>query len=54
MLSDEDIQKLSSVLATKEDIHDLREETDALRENVQSLVLALDGLTKAITDLRAE
>ena len=54
MLTDEDIKKLSAVLATKDDIKDLREETDALRENVQALTLALDGLTKAINDLRAE
>ena len=54
MLTDQDIQKLSAVLATKEDIKDLREEGDALRENVQALTLAVDGLSKAINDLRTE
>ena len=54
MLTDEDIVKLSAVLATKEDIKDLREETDALRETVQALTLAMDGLTKAITNLNTE
>ena len=54
MLTDEDITKLSAVLATKEDIKDLREETDALHETVQALTVAVDGLTKAITDLSAE
>lgn len=54
MLTNEDVAKLSSVLATKEDIKELREESDALRENSQALTLAVDGLTKAITDLRAE
>lgn len=37
MLTDEDTTKLAAVLATKEDIKDLREETDALRETVQAL-----------------
>ena len=54
MLTDEDIKKLSAVLATKDDIKDLREETDALRETVQALSTSVDGLTKAISDLRAE
>lgn len=54
MLTDQDIQKLAAVLATKEDIKDLREETDALRETVHALTVAVDGLAKAITDLRAE
>ena len=54
MLTDEDITKLSAVLATKEDIRDLREETDALRETMQALTVAVDGLTKAIADLRTE
>lgn len=54
MLTDEDITKLAAVLATKEDIKDLREETDLLRETVQALTIAVDGLAKAISDLRAE
>ena len=54
MLTDQDIKKLSAVLATKEDIKDSREENDALQENVQALTMAVDGLAKAISDLRAE
>ena len=54
MLTDEDVTKLSAVLATKEDIKDLREETDGLRETVQALIVAVDSLTKAISDLRVE
>lgn len=54
MLTDQDIKKLSEVLATKEDIRDLQEQIDTLKESVQALTVAVDGLTKAIKDLTAE
>ena len=54
MLTDEDIQKLTSVLATKHDVETLREEVSSLRETVQGLTNAIDGLAKVIEDLRVE
>jgi len=54
MLTNEDIIKLSEVLATKEDIKDLRQDIDGLRETVQSLVVSVDKLAKAVADMHQE
>ena len=54
MLTNEDIQKLTSVLATKDDIKELKQDIDGLRENIQILVVSVDGLVKAVTDLNTE
>lgn len=54
MLTNEDIQKLASILATKEDIKELRQDVDGLRETVQALAISVDGLVKAVTDLNTE
>jgi len=54
MLTTEDIQKLSEVLATKEDIKDLKSDMNALRELVQALTLSVDKLVKAVETLNQE
>jgi len=54
MLTSEDIQKLISVLATKDDLRQLQTEVFSLRETVQGLTVAIDGLAKAIDELRVE
>ncbi len=54
MLTNEDIKKLTSVLATKQDVQDLKEEFGGLKETVQALSVAVDRLIKAIDDLRQE
>lgn len=74
MLTDQDIKKISSILATKEDFLGLRNEMDrgfglmakesdlleikkdveGLRESIQSMTVAVDGLAKVISDLRLE
>lgn len=54
MLTNQDIQKLTAVLAGKKDVEELREEVVALRESVQGLTTAIDGLAKAIEDFREE
>ncbi|MBU3964229.1 hypothetical protein KJ591_00090 [Patescibacteria group bacterium] len=54
MLTQEDIQKIAEVCATKEDIKEMREDINGLRESVQFLVISVDGLVKAISDLKTE
>lgn len=54
MLTTEDIQKLTSLLATKEDIKEVKEDVGGLRESLQGMIVATDNLTKVITDLRME
>ena len=54
MLTDQDIQKLVAVFATKQDVNDLKEDVSALRETTQGLVTAIDKLAKVIDDLRHE
>lgn len=54
MISDENIQKLIRVLASKEDIKDLKQDINGLREIVQSLTISVDKLVKAVTDLKTE
>jgi predicted nucleic acid-binding Zn-ribbon protein len=54
MLTDEDITKIVSVVATKEDIRDLRQDMNGLRESIQSLVISVDKLVKVTDDLKTE
>ncbi len=54
MLTNEDIQKIIAVVATKEDVRDLKQDVDGLRESVQALVLSIDKLVKATEELRTE
>ena len=54
MLTDQDIQKMAQVFATKEDIKDLKEDVSGLRESLQSLITSVDKLAKVIEDLRQE
>lgn len=54
MLSDEDIQKLFRVLATRDDVREIKEELTALKETVHDLVTAIDKLAKVVDDLRIE
>ena len=54
MLTDQDIIKLSAVLATKEDIKDLKQETQNLRESLNILTTSVDKLAKSVSDLKVE
>lgn len=67
MLTDEDIQKLKEVLATKEDMSklitldefdqfrgEMKQNMNALRESIQGLSVSVDKLAKAVDDLRQE
>ncbi|OHA40803.1 MAG: hypothetical protein A3G59_02460 [Candidatus Taylorbacteria bacterium RIFCSPLOWO2_12_FULL_47_20] len=54
MLTNSDITKLVSVLASKKDLVDLREDVSLLRETTQGLTTAIEGLASAVDDLRVE
>jgi predicted nucleic acid-binding Zn-ribbon protein len=54
MLNNEDINKLTSVLASKSDIQEIKSEMADLRELVQSLIVSTDGIAKAIVNLSVE
>jgi archaellum component FlaC len=54
MLTNEDIIKLSEVLATKEDIKGLDERITKLELSMQSLTTAVDNLTSAVNKLTEE
>lgn len=54
MLTNEDIVKLSEVLATKEDIKELKTHVASLESSLQSLITSVDNLAKAVKDLGLE
>jgi len=54
MLTDEDIKKLLNVLATREDIVELKQDMAGLREAVQALTVSVDKLAKAVEDMHQE
>jgi archaellum component FlaC len=54
MLSQEDIIKLSEVLATKKDIKEIKTDIDGLREQIQALVTSVDKLVKEMIAVNQE
>ena len=54
MLSDQDIDKLTSVFMTKNDFQELKEEVSAVKEIVQGHSVILDGLAKSFERLDHE
>ena len=54
MLESQDIQKLMEVLATKEDIRDLKEDVVELKGITNKLVTAADGLVGRVEMLNQE
>ena len=54
MLDSKDIKKLATILATKDDIDDLKKDLSGLRESVQVLTISVDKLVKAVDDLTQE
>lgn len=60
MLTDQDIQKLTVVFATREevalkvDVDEMRTELRELKESVRSLATSVDNLAKAVETLRVE
>ncbi len=54
MLNDEDIKKLTSVLAPKKDTEEVKDEMADLKELVQGLIVSTNGAAKAIGNLSLE
>lgn len=54
MLDDKDINKLTAVLASKQDVEEIKGELSSLKELVQGLIVATDSMAKSIDKLVAE
>jgi len=54
MLNDQDINRLTSVLASKKDVEEIRSDLGDLKELVQGLIVSSDSIAKSISDLRLE
>ena len=54
MLNDQDINKLTSVLATKKDVEEIKSDLGDLKELVQGLIVSSDSIAKSISDLTLE
>jgi len=54
MLTDQDVSKLTGLLATKEDISDLKQEIDGLKQSVNALTISIDGILKRLETLNIE
>ena len=54
MLDDKDIDKLTSVLASKTDVVKIKQDLTDLKELVQGLIVESDSLAKSISDLTLE
>lgn len=54
MLNDQDINKLTSVLATKKDVEEIKSDLGDLKELVQGLILSSDSIAKSIGELTLE
>jgi hypothetical protein len=54
MLEDKDIEKLVSVLATKQDVNKARQDINDLRELVQGLIVATDKMATSMSTMTAE
>jgi hypothetical protein len=54
MLNDEDINKLTAVLASKKDVEDIKSDLTDLKELVQGLMISNDSIAKSIGDLTLE
>ncbi|MDD5720841.1 MAG: hypothetical protein PHT16_00105 [Candidatus Pacebacteria bacterium] len=54
MLNDQDINKLTSVLASKKDVEEIRSDLGDLKELVQGIIISNDSIAKSIGDLTLE
>ena len=53
----EDLERFATkedLIPLKSDIREIKEEVAGLRESLQGMIVAVDNLTKVITDLRME
>lgn len=54
MITNADIIKLAKVLATKQDIIELRTEMSDMKNSINSLTTTVDGLAKKVDKLETE
>ena len=54
MLNDQDVNKLTSVLASKKDVEEIKGDLRDLKELVQGLIISNDSIAKSIGDLTLE
>ncbi len=54
MLTDQDIDKLTSLLASKKDVEEIKSDLSHLREMVQGLLVSSDLIAKSIGELKLE
>ena len=54
MLNDQDINRLTSVLASKKDVEEIKNDLGNLKELVQGLIVASDSIAKSIGELTLE
>ncbi len=54
MLDDKDIDRLTSVLASKKDVEEVKSDLGDLKELVQGVIISSDSVAKSIGDLTLE
>lgn len=54
MLTDRDIQKLVTVFASKQEFNELKSEVFEMRETLNGVVTAIDGVAHTLEDMRME
>ncbi|MFA5936375.1 MAG: hypothetical protein WC822_00680 [Candidatus Paceibacterota bacterium] len=54
MLNDQDINKLTSVLASKKDVEEIKSDLKDLKELVQGVIISNDSIAKSIGELTLE
>lgn len=54
MLNDQDIDKLTAVLASKADVQEIKSDMADLKELVQGLIVSTDNIAKSINNLSVE
>ena len=54
MLTEQDIERIVAVVATKQEVAEIRGDVKAIRELTGQVLTGLDGIAKAIDDLKME
>jgi hypothetical protein len=54
MLTEQDIERIVAVVATKQEVGEIRDDVKAIRELTGQVLTGLDGIAKAIDDLKME
>jgi hypothetical protein len=54
MLDSQDLQKLADILATKADVHEIRDSLSSVESTLTSLITVIDGLVSRVESLNQE